>query len=104
MTRNNFYTAGLVILLLAIGGNTYIGVRDHYRLNGDERETCEIQSRGLRGQHHLTAIMADVAKLLTPIPNAPPTVPSLVAPLANLREQVGAYLVIEGEQPQGRSC
>jgi hypothetical protein len=104
MTRGSFYAAGFVIFLLATAGNAYIGLRDHGRLNHDEQETCEIQGRGLEGQHHLTAIMADVAQLLTPIPNSPPTTPTLVVPLANLREQVGAYLTIEREQPPSRTC
>jgi len=105
MTRNNFYTAGLVILLLAIGVNTYFVIDDHGRVGSDEAATCTIQSRGLRGQHHLTEIMADVAELLTPAPRTPPsTATPLIAPLANLREQVGAYVTIEGEQPKHRKC
>jgi hypothetical protein len=106
VNRHGFYTVGLVILLLAIGANTYFVLHDHGRLNRDEHRTCVIQGRGLEGQRHLTMIMRDVAVLLTPIPavHAAPVPPSLVAPLANLREQLGEYLTIEGEQPPGRSC
>ncbi|HSZ70261.1 MAG TPA: hypothetical protein VK756_07855 [Solirubrobacteraceae bacterium] len=106
MNRHGFYTVGLVILLLAIGVNTYYTVSDHGRLNHNEHQTCVIQGRGLEGQRHLTAIMRDIAALLTPAPavHAAPVPPSLVAPLANLREQLGEYVTIERAQPAGRSC
>jgi hypothetical protein len=105
VNRHGFYTAGLVILLLAIGANTYFEVRDHGRLTRDEHQTCVIQGRGLEGQRHLTAIMRDVAVLLTPQPGAHTSVPrAFIGPLANLREQLGVYLTIEGAQPQGRRC
>lgn len=105
MNRHLFYTAGLVILLLAIGVNTYLTVGDHGRLNSDEHRTCVIQGRGLEGQRHLTAIMRDIAVLLTPQPGThTPVPPAFVAPLANLREQLGVYVTIERAQPAGRSC
>lgn len=105
MNRHLFYTVGLVILLLAIGANTYLGVRDHGRLNRDEQQTCVIQARGLKGQRHLTAIMRDIAVLLTPVPGTHASVPpAFVAPLSNLREELGAYLTIEDAQPPGRTC
>jgi hypothetical protein len=106
MTRGGFFGAGLVILLVAIGVNTYVTLHDHGRLNRDEQQTCVIQGRGLKGQRHLTAIMRDIAVLLTPQPgvHAAPTPRPLVGTLANLREQLGAYLVIEGQQPPGRRC
>ena len=106
MNRHGFYAVGLVILLLAIMGSTYFEIRDHGRLTRDEHQTCVIQGRALEGQEHLTVIMRDIAVLLTPIPavHAAPVPPSLVGPLANLREQLGAYLTIESAQPPGRSC
>lgn len=105
MNRHGFYTVGLVILLLAIGVNTYYTISDHGRLNSDEHRTCVIQGRGLEGQQPLTAIMRDIAVLLTPMPGThAPVPPAFVAPLANLREQLGVYLTIEGAQPPGRSC
>jgi hypothetical protein len=105
VNRHGFYTAGLVILLLAIGVNTYYTVSDHGRLNSDEHKTCVIQGRGLEGQRHLTAIMRDIAVLLTPQPGPHASVPpAFVAPLANLREQLGEYVAIEGAQPPSRSC
>jgi hypothetical protein len=105
MTRSSFYAAGLVLILLAIGVNTYFTVLDHGRLNHNEHQTCVIQGRGLEGQRHLTAIMRDVAVLLTPLPGIHASTPTpLVAPLANLREQLGVYLAIESAQPPGRSC
>lgn len=105
MNRRGFYTAGLVIVLLAIGANAYFEMRDHSRLNRNEHQTCVIQSRGLGGQRHLTAIMRDIAALLTPMPaHQTPVPPSIVAPLANLREQLGEYVTIESTQPAGRSC
>lgn len=105
MNRHGFYTVGLVILLLAIGANTFLVLHDHGRLGRNEHQTCMIQGRGLRGQRHLTAIMRDIAVLLTPLPGVHASTPTpLVEPLANLREQLGVYLAIEGAQPSGRSC
>jgi hypothetical protein len=105
VNRHLFYTAGLVILLLAIGVSTYFEVGDHERLSHDEHKTCVIQGRGLEGQRHLTAIMRDVAVLLTPQPGThAPVPPAFVVPLANLREELGIYVAIEGAQPPGRSC
>lgn len=106
MDRHRFYTVGLVIVLLAIGGNTYLGYRDHSRLNQSEAQTCVIQGRGLKAQKPLTAIMRDIAVLLTPVPgiHAAPVPRPFIAPLTNLREQLGMYLTIENEQPSGRSC
>jgi len=106
MTRHGFYTVGLVILTLAILANTYIALHVKGRQAQDEQTTCLIQNRGLEGQGHLTAIMRDIAVLLTPLPgiHSPPTPAPLVRPLADLREQLGVYLTIEGEQPAGRSC
>ena len=105
MNRRGFYTVGLVIVLLAIGANTYFEIHDHGRLNRNETQTCMIQARGLKGQRHLTAIMRDIGVLLTPLPGAHASVPpAFVGPLANLREQLGVYVTIEGAQPQSRSC
>jgi hypothetical protein len=105
VNRSHFYTTGLVILLLAITANTVLVLNDHGRIGRNETQTCVIQARGLKGQPHLTAIMRDIAVLLTPLPGVHAAVPRpFVAPLANLREQVGAYLAIENEQPSGRSC
>ena len=70
------------------------------------KSVCEVQSRGLKAQQHLTIIMQDISKLVTPIPGAKPKpVPlQLAEPLVNLREELGAYLAIEAEQPKERKC
>lgn len=106
MDRHRFYTVGFVILLIAIAGNTYVALHDHGRLNRSEHQTCVIQGRGLEGQRPLTKIMRDIAILLGPIPgvHARPIPPALAAPLANLREELGKYVVIEREQPSSRHC
>lgn len=106
MDRHRFYTVGLVILLLAIGANTYIGLHANNKTNHVEETTCRIQARGLKAGPHLTKAMQDIGVLLTPLPgvkSAPIPAP-LVLPLANLREELGAYVQIEHEQPPGRSC
>ena len=106
MSRITGTVLAVLVILVAIAGNTYIGLSVKSRQSTDEHSTCVIQARGLRGQRHLTAIMRDVAMLLTPIPgvHGAPVPGPLIIPLANLREQVGAYLTIENEQPAGRNC
>lgn len=106
MTRGNFFAAGLVILLLAIGANTVIVLSASSSASSSETRTCEIQNRGLKAGPHLTAIIRDIGVLLTPLPGTKQSSipPSLVEPLANLREEAGAYVAIEHEQPPGRNC
>ena len=105
MTKMHATVAMFVVLLLAIGGNTYIALHVNDRQAQDERKTCEVQGRGLRGQKHLTAAMKDIGVLLTPVPGMHSTVPGrLVGPLGDLRQQLGAYVAIESEQPSTRSC
>ena len=44
MNRSRFYTAGLVILLLAIAGNTWIGVSNHGELSSTQHEEHMLQA------------------------------------------------------------
>lgn len=106
MTRTRLIVTGFVVLLLAIGGNLYIGLHGESRQGRDERTTCTIQSRGLKAQPHLTTVMGEIEKLLAPIPGrkAQPIPPTLVKPLNGLRYHLHAYVEIEAGQPKKRRC
>lgn len=106
MNRNNFLAIGFVILLLAIAANTIISVKASERASNTGHLTCQIQDRGLHAGPHLTRAMQDIGTLLTPFPGEKQaSIPEpLIAPLTNLREELGAYVTIEHEQPVARSC
>ena len=103
MTKGRLFAAGFVILLLAIGVNTYIGLHVGHRLSKDEKQTCVIQNRGLKSQPHLTVAMAEIAKLLQPEPGQ--QIPPKYQPiLAGLRFHLNAYVAMTEMQPKGRRC
>lgn len=106
MNRTNFLVIGLVILLLSIAANTIISVKASERASNTGHLTCQIQDRGLQAGPHLTRAMQDIGTLLTPFSGekSAPIPEPLVVPLTNLREELGAYVTIEHEQPLGRSC
>jgi hypothetical protein len=106
MNRQLFYTVGLVVILLAIGLNTTIGLLANSRAGRGETLTCQIQDRGLEASPHLTRIVQDIGAVLTPYSGEKKAIlpPFLVASLADLREEAGAYVAIEKKQPPGRKC
>jgi hypothetical protein len=96
----------VIVGMVAVGANIVLGVHTEDRAGKLEQTTCTIQDRGLKAGPHLTRAMQDIGTLLTPLPGEKAaSIPApLVAPLANLREELGAYVQIEHEQPPFRSC
>jgi hypothetical protein len=77
MERHRFYTTGLVVLLLAIIANTYIGLHDASRLRHDEQATRRqalrtrvIQQQGEPVGRCLLEALKAVSPLLLRVPAA----------------------------------
>lgn len=90
MTRSNFYTAGLVILLLAIITNTVLVLVNIEQVRGDEAHTRKVQVQGGPPAKCLLEVMESVAPLLE-------RVPSVERPLA-------AYVRLQSHRYPGVVC
>lgn len=69
MTRHHFYTAGLVVLLLAIGANTWLTLENIARVRHDEAHTRQVQVQGGPPAKCLLDAMEAVAPLLERAPS-----------------------------------
>jgi hypothetical protein len=90
MTRSNFYTVGLVILLLAIGVNTWLTLETIGQVSSDEAHTRKVQVQGGPPAKCLLEVMESVAPLLE-------RVPSVERPLAE-------YVHLQSHRYPGVQC
>jgi hypothetical protein len=104
MERRGFLTAGLVIVLLTVLAATAVATVVITDAINRGSASCEIQRRSLRAEPHLVAVVQDIDELLTPIPGEKATPPVIETKIGNLREEAGAWVTIEREQPTGRRC
>jgi hypothetical protein len=106
MTQGRLAVVALVIVLMATGVNTYIGLHGESRQARDERTTCKIQSLGLEAQTHLTQVLAGINTILQPAPTGKSQpVPGYLRYSVNaIRWHLPLYLKLEAEQPPSRRC
>jgi hypothetical protein len=90
MTRRGFYTAGLVILLLAIVANTVLVLVNIEQVRSDEAHTRHVQVQGGPPAKCLLEVMESVAPLLE-------RVPTVERPLAE-------YVRLQSHRYPGVSC
>ena len=104
MERRGFLTAGLVIVLLTVVTSAIVATVVITKAIDRGTASCEIQNRGLKADPYLIAVVQDIDELLAPLPGEKPA-PALIAEkIGALREQAGAWVTIERQQPTGRRC
>lgn len=69
-------------------------------------KSCVVQDRGLKAQHYLTESLGNIRELLTPdlSEKRPAATPRIQLIVDNLNENLDLYLLVEKNQPSGRTC
>jgi hypothetical protein len=90
MTRSNFYVAGLVILLLAIAGNTWLTLSNVEQVKHDEEHTREVQLKG----GPVAVCLLDALRAVKPLLLQVPTV----------EKPLEAYISLQSHRYPGVKC